>query len=250
MAYHAVVRTLQRAGLGWVVLAALLSRAWAADQVQVGSSRDDVIAAYGKPRASLSAGSREILTYDAGRVVLTGGVVSKLEIAESSRLPAAAAPAAPIAAAAAPPPSPAPGEDVWLTSFPEAQARAAASNRRVLALFTGSDWCPACTEFEANVAHHPDFLATTRASFVLLKLDYPRSHAQPPQIRAANEELRMRYRITAHPTLMILSADGATSVRVDNTVARKADDVTDYYVQAVDDARREKPSEKKWWWPW
>ncbi len=222
----------------------------AAQDIRVGSSRDDVIAAYGTPRAVLSAGSREILTYVDGRVILTDGLVSKLELpTKAKRAPPAPVAPAPVVAAAIPQPPQAPARDVWLTSYAEAQAEAAASKRRILALFTGSDWCPACMDFEQNVAHHPDFLATTRASFVLLKLDYPRSNAQPPELRATNEELRKRYHITAYPSLFILSADGATSVRVNNSVSRRADDAADYYVQAVDDARREKPPEKKWWWP-
>jgi thiol-disulfide isomerase/thioredoxin len=223
----------------------------AADEVRVGSSRDEVIAAYGTPRAVLSAGSREILTYDTGRVILTDGRVSKLELPPKPRPPPVAVAPAPasVVTAAAPPPPAAPARDVWLTSYAEAQAEAAASKRRILALFTGSDWCPACMDFEQNVAHHPDFLATTHASFVLLKLDYPRAGGQPPELRATNEELRKRYHITAYPSLFILSADGATSVRVVNNVSRQADDAADYYVQAVDEARRAKPSEKSWWWP-
>jgi hypothetical protein len=244
-----------RAGFCAAVLAALLSDALAADAVQVGSTRAAVIALYGKPRAELSAGPREILTYNEGRVILTGGLVSKLEIASPPRpaVPAAAVLPAPAALAATPADSRAaePARpDLWLTDYAEARAQAAASKRRILALFTGSDWCPACIDFEQNVAHHPDFIATTRASFVLLKLDYPRSHAQPAELRATNEALRRRFGITAFPSLLILSADGATSVRVDNTVSRQADDMTDYYVQAVDDARREKSSDKKGWWPW
>jgi hypothetical protein len=253
-AQSAAVRSLIRGGLRFAVLTVGLAATLAAGVIRVGSTRDEVIAAYGPPRAVLSAGTREILTYENGRVILTDGLVSKLEMPPRT-LPAAPAPVVPApatpapVAAAAPRAVEAPARDVWLTSYAEAQAEAAASKRRVLALFTGSDWCPACIEFEQNVAHHPDFLATTHASFVLLKLDYPRSHGQPAELRAANEELRRRYGITAYPTLLILSADGATSVRVDNTVSRQADDAADYYVQAVDDARREKPSAKKGWWP-
>ncbi len=247
------MRSLLRAGLRFAVLTVACAATLVAGDIHVGSTRDEVIAVYGLPRAELSAGSREILTYADGRVILMDGLVSKLELPPKSRPPApvaAAVPAAPAPVVAAPPRAvEAPARDVWLTSYAEAQAEAAASKRRVLALFTGSDWCPACMDFEQNVAHHPDFLATTHASFVLLKLDYPRANDQPAAVRATNEELRKRYGITAYPTLLILSPDGATSVRVKNTVTRQADDVTDYYVQAVDDARREKPSDKKWWWP-
>jgi len=226
-----------------------------ADEPGVGSTRDEVITRYGQPRAVLSAGAREILTYPAGRVVLEGGRVTRMELPRIPSAPASVqAPPSPAPSPAAPAPAPAArpapvARDVWLTDFAEAQAEASASRRRILALFTGSDWCPACIEFEENVAHHPDFLATTRVSFVLLKLDYPRDHPQPPALRAQNDALRRRFGISAYPSLMIISADGATSVRVKTQVARRADDMADFFVQAVDEARREKPEEKKWWWP-
>ncbi len=239
-----------------VLLAAILAGPFAQGQTAgdpgIGSSRDEVIARYGPPRATMSAGTREILTFASGRVILENGRVTRMDTPRAgaaeqppprARAPAPVAPAPP---AARPPPA---EREPWLTDFTAAQAEAAASHRRILALFTGSDWCPACIEFEQNVAHHPDFLATTRPSFVLLRLDYPMQHALPPALRAQNEALRRRYTIKAYPTLLILSADGATSVKVDNTVSRHADGITDFYVQAVDEARHEKPGEKKWWWP-
>ena len=248
---HAISRVILLA----VLLAAVLAGALRAADPGVGSTRADVIARYGPPRAILSGGSREILTYPSGRVVLEGGVVTKFELpalparGEIVVAPAAQAQAKP----ATPPPAAAPARqadpDPWLTDFAEAKAQALASRRRILALFTGSDWCPACMEFEGQVSHNPDFLATTRASFVLLKLDYPQSKAQPQALRAQNSELRSRFGIAAYPTLLILGPDGDKQRKVDNTSPRKADGIVDFYVQAVDDARRAKGEEPKWWWP-
>ena len=45
---------------------------------------------------------------------------------------------------------PAPVE--WLTNYEAAKAEATAKHKRILALFTGSDWCPSCMKFEAEVA--------------------------------------------------------------------------------------------------
>ena len=233
-------------------LASPAAGALGADDPGVGSTRDEIIAIYGQPRAVLSAGSREILTYAAGRVVLEDGRVTRLELpAPVHAAPAAAAPT-PSARVANPAPAPTPSpvaRDAWFTDYGAAQAEATATKRRILALFTGSDWCPGCIAFENQVAHHPDFLATTQASFVLLKLDYPQSHPLPPALKAQNDELRKRYAIHSYPTLLILSPDGATSVAVDTSHPRKADDLTDFFVQAVDEARRAKPEDRKWWWP-
>jgi protein disulfide-isomerase len=232
--------------------AACLAAAEARGELGVGSTRDDVIAALGQPRAVLSAGAREILTYAGGRVILENGVVARLDGVALPPAEPAARPTPLPATPAAPPASAAPAaraEDPWRTDFAQAQAEAAASKRRILALFTGSDWCPACREFEASVAHDPDFLATTHAAFVLLRLDYPRSIPQPAAVRAANEELRRRYRVHAYPSLRIISPDGGDWLAVNTSTPRTADGIADFYVQAVDEARRQKGGDRHWWWP-
>ncbi|OHE89733.1 MAG: hypothetical protein A3G75_13910 [Verrucomicrobia bacterium RIFCSPLOWO2_12_FULL_64_8] len=129
------------------------------------------------------------------------------------------------------------GRDPWFTDFAAARAQATAGKKRILALFTGTDWCPPCQEFEAAVAHHPDFLRIFSPAFVFLKLDYPRNTPQPPVLRAQNEELRRRFHISAYPTLLVLAADGTFLLEVKKG-ARAADSTLDYYIQAVDDARR------------
>ncbi len=55
--------------------------------------------------------------------------------------------------------------------------------------------------------------------------------------RLSNEELRRRFHISAYPTLLVLAADGTFLLEVKKG-ARQADNALDYYIQAVDDARR------------
>lgn len=135
-----------------------------------------------------------------------------------------------------------------MTDFAAAQAEATASKRRLLVLFTGSDWCPPCMKFEANVAHAPEFLNLATTAFVLVKLDYPRNTPQSPAIRQRNEALLRQYGVNSYPTLMVISADGTKSTRVDTRSSRQADGIVDFYTQAVDEARRGK--EKSSLWPW
>ncbi|MEO7412347.1 MAG: thioredoxin family protein [Opitutaceae bacterium] len=251
-----------------------------AAELGVGSSRAEVVAQLGTPKSKLSAGEREILSYPSGRIVLADGKVVSIDWkgplpspvqapaapAIASAVPpvstrtlppenSAAAPVLSAAAQVAPPvsaptkaPQAAAARDVWFTDFTAAQAEAAATNRRLLVLFTGTDWCPPCIEFEANVAHAKEFLSNARPDFVLVKLDYPRNTPQPPALRARNDQLARRYGIASYPSLLVITADGAKSSRVDTTRRRKADGVVDYYVQAVDEARR--PKAKSSFWPW
>jgi thioredoxin-related protein len=130
-------------------------------------------------------------------------------------------------------------------------AAASATHRRLLVLFTGSDWCPGCMKFEEEVANNPDFLSFTSVSFVLVRLDYPRELPQPPELREQNRALLKQFGIHIYPSLLILDADGTNPVKVDSHKARPAENYADFFVQAIDEARHLKPGEadKKWWWP-
>jgi protein disulfide-isomerase len=236
------------------LLAVVLASFCVAGEVGVGSTRDEVIARYGQPQDVMSAGTREVLVYPRGRVSLVNGIVTRINLPPGPAPVQASAPALPIpntttpAARRAPAPFP---RDKWFVNFEAAKAEATATRRRLLVLFTGSDWCPGCIKFEGEVANNPDFLSFTSVSFVLLRLDYPRELPQPPELREQNRALRKRFDINIYPSLLILDADGNEPVKVDFSKPRQAENYADFFVQAIDEARHLKPGEadKKWWWP-
>ncbi len=215
----------------------------------MGSTREEIIARYGQPKAVLSSGPKEILTYPKGSVELEGGRVTRIELPAPKGAPGA--PKAPVAKAKAPAPPAAfalpanakmyrspRNQDVWFTDYAAAQYEAGASRRRILALFTGSDWCPGCIAFENDVAHHPDFLAFTRARFVLLKLDYPTHHALPQDLAAQNEKLRQHFAINQYPSLIIMNPDGGSPVPVEIAETRDVKTRVEFFIEAVDEARQ------------
>jgi thiol-disulfide isomerase/thioredoxin len=232
-------------------LGVLMAAPLAAEQGDIGLTRDEAVARFGEPRSVLSAGSREILTYPFGSVILDNGRVSRTQWTGTppGLKPAPAAPAPAPTPAAVAKPAPPPPED-WTTNFQEAGERALATHRRLLVLFTGSDWCPACQQFESQVAHDKDFMDYVRLRFVLVKLDFPRESAQSAVLRSQNEALAKRYKVDAFPTLFIMAPDGSLPVEVDHHKSRVADDYADLYIQAIDEARRKDPTkEHSSWWP-
>src|SRR5688572_31835841 len=50
----------------------------------------------------------------------------------------------------------------WLTDIEAAKKKAAAENKPILALFTGSDWCPACIKWEKEVFSTADSKTTRK----------------------------------------------------------------------------------------
>jgi len=96
----------------------------------------------------------------------------------------------------------------WWTNLEQAKARAKKDNKRILALFTGSDWCPPCRQFEATVAHDEQFAGIFANSFVFFKSDWLRNTPQPRAMQAEVSRVGHKYGISRYPTLKVLSADG------------------------------------------
>ncbi len=95
----------------------------------------------------------------------------------------------------------------WQTDLPAAQEQAAAEGKKVLVLFTGSDWCPPCIALKKNVLSQPSFEAYAKEHFILVELDFPRRPASPNAL-AANKKIQKKYNVTGFPTLLALSPEG------------------------------------------
>ncbi|HVU35443.1 MAG TPA: restriction endonuclease [Opitutaceae bacterium] len=177
-----------------------------------GATRDEVIGAYGWPNGQSRSGTKEILSYDQGDVVLENGRVERVNFSpdvpwQQPRLRPPAATATTRKPAELPP-------AYWLTRLDTAQSVAVDRQIRILALFTGSDWSPACRLFHDEVENQPEFVAAFAGDFVFVKLDFPRGTPVPVRISPENIRARDRYGVTTYPTLLVLSPDGTQLARV------------------------------------
>ena len=113
----------------------------------------------------------------------------------------------------------------WLTSLPEAQAKAKASNKYVFLEFTGSDWCPPCKSLHKNVLDTTEFKEFAAKNYVLVELDFPRQKAQSDELKKANRALAEKYEIEGYPTVIVLDGSGK---EVSRSVGYGGADVSDY----------------------
>jgi protein disulfide-isomerase len=116
---------------------------------------------------------------------------------------------------ALPPPAEKPREKAeyaWLTDFAAAKQQAADENKKMLLDFTGSDWCYYCKRLEAEVLNTPAFKDFAK-DYVLVRVDFPRSHELPPDLKNQNKALSQQYRIDGFPTLIELSSAGQEITR-------------------------------------
>lgn len=207
---------LPRGGLSAALLLAgtVTFAADARPTVGPGATKEDALNAYGWPTGQSQAGTKEILTYPQGKIILENGRVERVDFSTAQPWPAPRPrPGTPPPSSARPPPEA--SVDFWVTSFEEAAQEAKKRRLRILALFTGSDWSPASQQFQEEVEYHQDFINTVAGRLVLLRLDFPTRTVQAPEVQRRNAELRTQYGVTTYPSLLLLEPDGRLVARVD-----------------------------------
>ena len=96
----------------------------------------------------------------------------------------------------------------WLDNIQEALNKAKKDKKPVLALFTGSDWCPPCQKLEKNILLQPAFKEFAEKHLVLLFLDYPQNAKLDEKVKKQNDDLAKKFSIEGYPTVIILSPNG------------------------------------------
>ncbi len=114
----------------------------------------------------------------------------------------------------------------WGTNIPEAVKQAAAEEKTVIVVFTGSDWCPPCIALKKNVLSTEEFEAFAEDNLVLVELDFPRKKQLSAAQKQHNDSYAQQFKIEGFPTVIALDGDGE---EVGRTVggARSVDDLLD-----------------------
>ena len=93
--------------------------------------------------------------------------------------------------------------------FDAALKKAAAENKTVFALFTGSDWCIWCKRLEGEVLSQKAFSDEVGKTFVPVFLDFPNDKSLVKAATAKrNRELAEKYSIRGYPTVLLLDTKG------------------------------------------
>jgi tetratricopeptide (TPR) repeat protein len=96
----------------------------------------------------------------------------------------------------------------WSSRLDEAGRLAATSGKDLFILFTGTEWCAACIEFEKAVLSQPEFMRGSEP-FVFVKLEFPMSFSDlPTSLREDYIAWRDRYGIQVFPTVLLADANG------------------------------------------
>lgn len=105
---------------------------------------------------------------------------------------------------------------VWNTSLPVALAQAQATQKPVLAVFSGSDWCKPCMQLKQEVFDQPEFAQFAKDQLVLARFDFPRNkknRLDPAQTKLSEEAAAQLNKEGAFPAVVLLSPQGKVLVR-------------------------------------
>ncbi|GEM_PF-3739210 len=100
----------------------------------------------------------------------------------------------------------------WLDSYVDAMKLAQKENKPILALFTGSDWCPPCQKMGRNVFANEKFKEYAQKNVVLLFLDFPQNTKLAEKIKLQNDTLAKEFGVEAYPTIHLLTSNGQKSL--------------------------------------
>lgn len=62
----------------------------------------------------------------------------------------------------------------WLTNFEEAKKLSSQTNKHIILVFQGSDWCAPCMKLEKEIFESPEFIKYSDEHFIMVKADFPK----------------------------------------------------------------------------
>jgi thioredoxin-related protein len=99
----------------------------------------------------------------------------------------------------------------WTTSLDLAKTEAISSNKNILLVFSGSDWCAPCIKLDRAIFQSDVFKAEAEKKWVLLKADFPKKkgNALSEAQTENNKKLAEKYNKEGNfPLVVLLDATG------------------------------------------
>ncbi len=104
----------------------------------------------------------------------------------------------------------------WTSSLPVALEQAKASQKPVLAVFSGSDWCKPCMMLKQEVFDQPEFTSFAKDKFVLARFDFPRNkknRLDPAQTKLNEDAAARLNKEGSFPAVVLISPEGKILAR-------------------------------------
>jgi len=97
---------------------------------------------------------------------------------------------------------------IWHRDFASGRAEAVEEGKKLLVVFTGTDWIEICTKFHDEILSQPSFIDAVSKRFALVKLEFPKDNALPRGEALQKSILRDAYRVRGFPTVILADTEG------------------------------------------
>lgn len=99
----------------------------------------------------------------------------------------------------------------WETNFEESKKSAAAENKNIILVFSGSDWCAPCIKLDKTIWSSEAFQTEAKTNWVLVKADFPKKKtaALSETLKSQNASLAEQYNKEGlFPLVVVLDKNG------------------------------------------
>jgi thioredoxin-related protein len=99
----------------------------------------------------------------------------------------------------------------WKTNLEEAKKEAAEQQKKILLVFSGSDWCAPCIKLDKNVWQSEAFKLEAEKNWILVKADFPKKKVNqlPLELATSNKLLAEKYNKAGNfPLVVLLDSNG------------------------------------------
>ena len=99
----------------------------------------------------------------------------------------------------------------WRSDWNAAQLEAKQVNKKLILVFSGSDWCIPCIKLEKQIWKSPAFIQYAQKHYVLFRADFPKrkKNKLPETIQQLNDRLASEYNPKGYfPLVVVLDAQG------------------------------------------
>lgn len=99
----------------------------------------------------------------------------------------------------------------WRTDWDIAKVEAEQANKKLILVFSGSDWCIPCIKLEKEIWESPSFTQYAEQYYVLFRADFPKrkKNKLPEKIQKLNDRLASEYNSKGYfPLVVVLDTKG------------------------------------------
>ncbi len=99
----------------------------------------------------------------------------------------------------------------WNTNFQEAKKMAKQDNKKIVLVFSGSDWCGPCMKLDKEIWSTKEFQNYAESNFILVRADFPRrkKNRLSEELQKQNEQLAEQYNKAGYfPYVVVINPKG------------------------------------------